>query len=404
MKPNISLAGVWLRKIACLLALFILGTTLPLAAAEKIRLGEIDPLSGHLAKPGQEIHQGILYAVEEANARGGVAGRPVELISRDDQSKPEVAVNQAQDLIFRQKVTGLVGGYVDSLVGPISQQAARNRVPYVASASLQQSIAGNKNPYFFRVSRLEGVVEPLCRFLTQTLKTRRVAILHAATPGSSEFSDSVQAHLRQAGSEVVLEDKFRPGSPDFSVFLLKLPPARVEALISGGFYADNLILVRQLRERPLGLKAFIAPWGVAYQCFIDVVGPASEGLFGACAWDPGITRPGTEKASQAFVAGFRKKFRKEPNTTTMHGYTSARALLAAIEQVLQGAGQLTGEAVSRALAHLDLQLPMERLAFDAHGDPRYYQQVIVQIQKQRLVVVYPPERARGRVDFSLAAR
>jgi hypothetical protein len=47
---------------------------------------------------------------------------------------------------------------------------------------------------------------------------------------------------------------------------------------------------------------------------------------------------------------------------------------------------------------------MERLAFDEHGDPQHYQHVIVQIQKQRLVVVYPPERATGQVDFSLAAR
>jgi hypothetical protein len=47
---------------------------------------------------------------------------------------------------------------------------------------------------------------------------------------------------------------------------------------------------------------------------------------------------------------------------------------------------------------------MERLTFDEHGEPQHYQQVIVQIQKQRLVVVYPPERATGQVDFSLAAR
>ncbi|MEW6658304.1 MAG: ABC transporter substrate-binding protein [Thermodesulfobacteriota bacterium] len=387
-----------------LLVVLLFWTALPLRSAQEIRLGEINPLSGHLAKHGQEIHQGILYAVEEANARGGVAGRPVKLLSRDDQSKPDVAVNQAQDLIFRGKVAGLVGGYVDSLVGPISQQAARHRVPYVASASLQQACTSNKNPYFFRVSRLEGIVQPLCQFLSQTLKTRRVAMLHAASPGATEFSGLVRANLRSLDIATVLQEKFRPGWPDFSVFLLKLPPARADALISGGFYADNLILVRQLRERPLGLKAFIAPWGVAYQSFIDEVGQAGEGLFGACAWSPGITQPGTEKASQAFVAGFRKKFGKEPNTTTMHGYTSARALLAAIDMVLKEGAQPRGEALSQALAKLDLQLPMERLTFDAHGDPRHYQQVIVQIQKQRLVVVYPPERATGRVDFGLAAR
>jgi branched-chain amino acid transport system substrate-binding protein len=404
MKPHRPAPAAGARLLAGLLVVLVLGAALPLRAAQEIRLGEINPLSGHLAKHGMEIHQGILYAVEEANAQGGVAGHPVKLLSRDDQSKPEVAVNQAQDLIFRGKVTGLVGGYVDSLVGPISQQAARYRVPYIASASLQQAFTEKKNPYFFRVSRLEGIVQPLCQFLATTLKLRRVAILHAATPGATEFAACVQGQLRQLGSDIVLQEKFRPGWPDFSVFLLKLPPAQAEALISGGFYADNLILVRQLRERPLGLKAFLAPWGLAYQSFIDEVGQASEGLFGTCAWNPGITQPGTEPASQALVDGFREKFGKEPNTTTMHGYTSARAMLAAIAAVLQAGVQPTGEAVSKALAQLDLKLPMERLAFDEHGDPRHYQHVIVQIQKQWLVVVYPPERATGQADFSLAAR
>jgi branched-chain amino acid transport system substrate-binding protein len=106
--------------------------------------------------------------------------------------------------------------------------------------------------------------------------------------------------------------------------------------------------------------------------------------------------------SRAFTEGFRQRFGEEPNTTSMHGYTSARAMLAAMEVVLKGNGGLTGEAVSRALAGLDLTLPMGRLAFDEHGDPRYYQHVVVQIQNQKMIVVYPPERATGKVDFSLA--
>ena len=222
MQPQRSRPAAWARLIAWLLAVLCFWSVPPLRAAQEIRLGEINPLSGNLAKHGLEIHQGILYAVEEANAQGGVAGHPVELLSRDDQSKPDVAVNQAQDLIFRGKVTGLVGGYVDSLVGPISQQAARHRVPYVASASLQQAFTANQNPYFFRVSRLEGIVQPLCRFLTHTLKAHRVAVLYAATPGATEFADRVQANLRQMGGDTVLQEKFRSGWPDFSVFLLKV--------------------------------------------------------------------------------------------------------------------------------------------------------------------------------------
>jgi branched-chain amino acid transport system substrate-binding protein len=372
-------------------------------AAEAIKIGEIDPLSGHLAQHGLEIHEGILLAVEEANAQGGVAGRQVQLVSRDDQSKPEVALNQAQDLIIREQVLGLVGGYVDSLVGPVSELAARHQVPYVASASLQRGLTAKGNPYFFRVSRLDGMVAPVCGFIVQTFKAKTAGVLHLSTPGATEFADSLQSCLKQAGVSVPIREKFRPGWPDFSVLLLKAKQAGVDILVSGGFFADNLIMVRQLKERPQGLKGFLAPWGVAYQSFLREMGKGAEGLFGTCAWNPGITWPGTEAQSQAFTEGFRKRFGEEPNTTSMHGYTSAKAMLAALGVVLAGPGTPTGEAVSRALSKLDLTLPMGRLAFDEHGDPRYYQHVVVQIQNQKMVVVYPPERATGQVDFSLAA-
>jgi len=382
----------------------ILGQPAAASAGKEIQIGEINPLSGHLAQHGLEIHQGILYAVEEINSRGGISGRQVRLISRDDQSKPEVAINQAQDLIFREKVMGLVGGYVDSLVGPVSELALRYRVPFVASASLQSGLTAGKNPYFFRVSKLEGIVQPLCRFISDTFKGRKAAVLHAATPGATEFASGLKSCLEKSGEEVAIQEKFRPGWPDFSVLLLKVKQAGLGVLVSGGFYADNLILARQVKERPLGLKAFVAPWGVAYPSFIREMGQGAEGLFGACAWNPGITLPGTEKMSQDFGAGFRKRFGADPNTTTMHGYTSARALLAAMGAVLDQKKELTGEALSRALASLDLKLPLERLAFDEHGDPKYYEHVVVQIQEQKMVVVYPPDRATGKVDFSLAAR
>lgn len=372
----------------------------PLLAGDSVKIGEINPLTGYLAKHGWEIHQGIRYAVEEVNAQGGLAGRRVELLSRDDRSSPEVAVNQAQELLHREKVAGLLGGYVDSLVGPISQLAARHRVPYVASASLQTALTRQwRNPYFFRVSKLDGIVEPLNRFLVEHLKVKRVAILSMATPGSTEFADAVAARLQEAGVAIPIMEKFRPGARDFSVFLLKVRAENIEALISGGFYPDNLVLVRQLRERPTGLKAFIAPWGVAYASFIREMGVASEGLLGTCAWNPGITVPGTEKESRKFVEGFHRRFGEAPNTTTMHGYISARALLHAMEAVLNRQGSLTGEAIRQELDRLDLLLPMGRLQFDAHGDPKHYRHVVVQLQERRMVVVHPPERATGKLRY-----
>jgi len=99
--------------------------------------------------------------VAEANEAGGIGGKQLRLISRDDQSRPDVAISRAEELCSWEKVAALTGGYVDSLVGPIAAVAKKYRIPYVASASLQKELTQHKNPYFFRVSRLQGFVEPL---------------------------------------------------------------------------------------------------------------------------------------------------------------------------------------------------------------------------------------------------
>ena len=371
------------------------------AGSKPIRIGEIDPLTGKLAKHGQEIHEGILYAVEEANSAGGIGGRRVELCSRDDQSQPEVAINQTEDLLYREKVVGLVGGYVDSLVGPVSELAAKHHIPYVASASLQKGLTlGRKNPYFFRVANLDGIVQPLCGFLTQQLKPEKAAILFAATPGSTEFAQQVRSCLSDAGIEIPIYEKFRPGSPDFSAFLLKVRQSNTDVLISGGFFADHLVLVRQLRDQSIPLRAYIGPWGVAYPTFIEAMGEATDGLFGMCAWNPGIAIAGTEKQSHDFVQGFTARFGKTPNTTAMHGYTSARALLAAISRVQTSGRELNGDNICAELRSLDLLLPMEHLQFDDNGDPKHYRQVVVQIEKGKMSAVYPTERKPGEIDES----
>lgn len=377
---------------------FLVFSSCIMGIAGTIKIGEIDPLTGKLAKHGTEIHEGILYAVEEVNKAGGIRGDTVELLCRDDQSQPEIAINQTEDLLYRAKVVGLVGGYVDSLVGPISELAAKHQVPYVASASLQRTLTlGRENPYFFRVAHLDGITDPLCRFIIEELRPKRAAIVFAATPGATEFGQTIKDCLEKSGIAVPVFEKFRSGTPDFSALLLKLKSSNVEVLISGGFFPDHLMLVRQVREQRVPLKAYIGPWGIAYPSFIEEMGDASEGLFGMCAWSPGITLPGTEKESQDLVRGFSERFQKEPNTTTMHGYTSARALLKAIESSLRKDHGLIGDAIRAELSAIDMLLPMEHLAFDQQGDPKEYRQVVIQIQKRRMIAVYPQDRATGRI-------
>ena len=155
-------------------------------------------------------------------------------------------------------------------------------------------------------------------------------------------------------------------------------------LVSGGFFPDNLLLARQLREQQVRLRAFIGPWGVAYAKFINELQGCQRGFDGDVrlesrhhsTWDRGRLRGFCQKISE--------KFGQSPNTTTMHGYTAARALLAAIAQVLKIDEPLNGIAISHELRKLDLVLPMEHLRFQENGDPVDYRQVIVQIQDKEV--------------------
>ena len=169
--------------------LALLFTAPSMAASDAVRIGEINPLTGKLAMHGMEIHQGILYAVEEVNSRGGLGGHPVELISRDDQSQPEVAINQTQELLLREKVVGLVGGYVDSMVGPISELAAKQPR---SLCRLSQPATG-AHPRSEESLLLSGGAigwnhRPPLSIYRARLAARNVSpFSYAATPGSTEF-------------------------------------------------------------------------------------------------------------------------------------------------------------------------------------------------------------------------
>lgn len=387
-----ALFGTRGRSIVYFLIIFLWCTNTPVMA-ETVKIGEINPLTGRLAKQGIEIHQGVAVAVAEINDGGGLNGRQVELISRDDQSQPDVAISRAEELCGWRKVLGLTGGYVDSLVGPISEVAKKYEVVYVASASLQKELTARENPYFFRVAGLQGFIQPICDILSEQLLPQRLAILYAATPGSTEFAQDLENCLRSRSILPLTTEKFRPGTPDFTPLIGKLASLKTDVIVSGGFFADHLLMVRQLKEMRLSPKAYIGPFGIAYESFIREMGENGEYLYSTCAWHPGITLPGTEKISDDFVKRFRRMFQSEPNTTNMHGYTSTRVLLSAMENVLRQNKLLTGPNIRQALAELDLVLPMERVAFDKHGDPLHYRHLVVQIQNGKLQVVYPLNRA-----------
>ncbi len=352
-----------------------------------------------LATQGTAVHQGILLAVEEANARGGIGGRPINLVSRDDEGKPERAIAAAEELASRHRAVALVGGYVDSLVGPISEVADRSRVPYLATASLDERLTHRGNRYIFRISSLAAYVRATTGIVLDVFRPKSVAILYSSTPGASQLARRQKELLEKAGVKVSAFEPFAPGLADSTPLLARVRDQGAEVLLSDTFFADHLLLIRQMAQAGLTVKAFLGTFGMEFPSVIRELGAASEGLYGTTSWQPGVTLGGSPKESLAFIEAFTPRFGGEPVPLTMHGYAAAQTLLKSLEAVLASGKAITGETVREALARADVLTPLGRVKFDEGGDPLFYERVVIQIQDGRHVVVYPRDRATAPARY-----
>jgi branched-chain amino acid transport system substrate-binding protein len=220
-----------------------------------------------------------------------------------------------------------------------------------------------------------------------------VAVLHSSTPGASQLAARQRDALAAAGVQVAVFEPFSPGLADFTPLLARARDREVEVLVSDAFFADHLLLVRQLARAGWRPRGFVGAFGLEFPAVIRELGAAAEGLLGTTAWQPGVFVAAAEAESRAFVEAYRARFGEEPVPLSMHGYAAARAVLAALT-VATG-----GDALRDALARADVETPLGRVRFGPTGDPLHYQRVIVQIQSGKHVVVYPSAAATAKLVY-----
>jgi branched-chain amino acid transport system substrate-binding protein len=246
-------------------------------------------------------------------------------------------------------------------------------------------------------------VEATVGLVRDAIRPARVAILHASTPGASQLAQRQRQGLVAAAIAVPVLEPFAPGLADFTPLLARVRDQRAEVLLSDAFFADHLLIVRQLARSGSRPQAFLGAFGLEFPAVLDELGRAAEGLLGTTTWQPGVHVPAAAAESRAFVETYRARFGQEPVPLSMHGYAAARALLAAMDAVARDGQPVGGEPLRNRLARSDLETPLGRIQFDEQGDPRHYGRVVVQIQGGRHVVVYPPAAATAALRYPATA-
>ena len=255
------------RRILVLLAVSIL-TLVPLACApdeagtgtadgasgNEIPVGEYGSLTGPTATFGQSTHNGIVLALDEVNAAGGINGRKIQLFTEDDQSKPEEAASVVQKLISQNQVVAVLGEVASSrslAAAPICQT---NRIPMISPSSTNPQVTEIGN-YIFRACFLDPYQgQSLAQFALNDIKVRRAAIL---TDVKNDYSVGLARFFKEAfvkgGGQIVGEQSYSEGDSDFKAQLTPLRAGNPDVLFVPGYYTEVGQIAIQSKD--LGMTA-----------------------------------------------------------------------------------------------------------------------------------------------------
>ena len=328
------------------------------SAADPIKIGVAGPFTGGSSSMGVSMRDGVRMATDEINKAGGVLGRKLELVERDDEAKNERGVQIAQELINKEKVTATVG-YINTGVALASQRFFQEaKIPVmnnVATGSLiTQQFKDQPENYIFRNAAHDSIQAPM---IVEEAITRRgfkkVAILADSTNYGQLGRADLETALKAKGVTPVAVEKFNIKDVDMTAQLLKAKEAGAEAILTYGIGPELAQIANGMTK--LGWKVpMVGSWTLSMANYIDNAGPGGEG---ARMPQTFIQEPTTPKR-QSFIINYLKTFnpknqRIDSPVSAAQGYDSIYLLAAAIKQ----ANSTDGPKIKAALE--DLKAPVE---------------------------------------------
>jgi branched-chain amino acid transport system substrate-binding protein len=347
------------RGVAAL-AVMVLGAV-PAAAQGPIRIGEINSFSGIGAPFTGPYRSAVEMAVDEVNAKGGVLGRKVEVIFRDDKGQPAEAVKHAQELIASEKVALISGTFLSNVGLAVSDWARQNKSLFVAAEPLTEAITWSKGHDY--VVRVRPNTYGQGRMLAE--KAGRMKYAKWATIGPNyEYGkrawETFRDRLKELKPDVQVVGEQWPtlGKIDASAEVGAILARNPDALYVSLFGSDWLAFVREAQKRGLFQKMFVVGILLGEPEYIDPLKTeAPEGMLvtGYPWYDVAIP------AHKEFVARFVKKTDKNPVLGSLVGYVTYLSIFEAIRK----AGSTDTDKLVAAFRDLKVETPIGPITYRA---------------------------------------
>lgn len=310
----------------------------------EIRLGEFSSMTGSESTFGLSVHKGILMAIEEANASGGIKGKKIKLILYDTQSRPEEAVKVVTRLIEEDRVHLILGEVASDLSLAAAPICQKHQVPMLTPASTHPQVT-QAGDYIFRscfIEPFQGSV--MAKFALNHLNLKKAAILRDE---KSEYSTTLASFFskdfEQMGGEVLIDLSYQNGQTDFTEVLKKIKEKKPDILFVPGYYQEVSSI--SIQARNLGIKAvFLGGDGWDSRKLIELGKKSIQGSY----FSNHFSSEDQSAVVQRFVEQFRNKFGEVPNALSALGYDAARLAI----QALQSSKDLKHKNLRNALSEI----------------------------------------------------
>jgi branched-chain amino acid transport system substrate-binding protein len=327
----------------------------PALADDAIKVGLVAALSGQSAKSGEAITRGLSLAIDEINASGGVLGRKVELVRRDDESNPAKGIVAARELIQKEKVVAFFGGIDTPVSMAIVPFANTSKVPFIGVWAAGTPITRNGAPenYVFRVSAVDELVD-------QAMVDRAIAKYHAKKPGlmliNNSWGESNEGGLKKAlsadGIGLAGVEKFDNNDLDMVPQLARLKENGADSIMLVANVAPAAQVVKSLDHMSWDVPV-VSHWGPAGGRFTELGGPRTEKIDMIQTFNfSGKLSPNGERVLAALKAKY-PEIKTAADATPAVGIANAYDAMHLLALGIAKAGSTDGPALRKGLYEID---------------------------------------------------
>ena len=324
-----------------------LAAAAPAWAQQTIKIGLVTALSGQSARAGEAITRGLQVAIDEINAKGGVLGRKLELLRRDDESIPAKGVIAARELYFKEKVAVLIGGLDSPVALAIVPIANENKLPFMDPWAAGTPITKNgaKDNYVFRVSAVDELVDrAMLQYAQKTHNARKPGMILVNNPWGESNEKGLTAALAEKKMNAAGIEKFEGNDVDVVPQLSRLKSAGTDVLFLVGNVGPSSQVVKSL-DRMGWMPHIVSHWGPAGGRFTELAGPSAKNVHFVQTYSFfGNQSPVGQKVLKALMAKY-PDIKGAGDVTPAVGVANAYDAMMLSALAIQNAGSTDGRKV-----------------------------------------------------------